>query len=276
MMSIFRYTLIAAHCVILPMVAHAGSVDLSGWTADGGSSSWDVQPGNDTVLQTINGAPTVFYDPAVTSTQGKALSGTISVQTDGDDDFIGFVLGYQPGEIFSSTADYFLVDWKQEQPGLTPAWDAGMSISHVTNGSNGNVTFPPAPFWNHTAGEVDLITRANTLGNTGWADFTEYTFNIVFTSNLISVVVNGLQEISITPADVSGVSAFTDGAFGFYNYSQAQVLYAGITEVDCTATPDALECQPGRTIPAPATLALFALGLVGVGWSRRRNVSTAC
>lgn len=193
------------------------------------------------------------------------------MQTSGDDDFIGFVLGYDAGEIFSSTADFYLVDWKQEQPGSTPAWDAGMSISHVTNGSNGNVTFPPAPYWNHTPGEVDLITRATTLGNTGWVDFTEYTFNIVFTSTLISVVVNGLQEISITPADVPGVSSFTDGSFGFYNYSQAQVLYAGITEIDCTATPDAPECQPGAVIPSPATLALLGIGLAGLGWARRKK-----
>ena len=72
-------------------------VDLSGWTDDGGGN-WVLQAGNDSVLQTINGQPTVFYEAGSTA-QGTALSGEITVQTTGDDDFIGFVLGYQAGNL---------------------------------------------------------------------------------------------------------------------------------------------------------------------------------
>ncbi|HSH29706.1 MAG TPA: PEP-CTERM sorting domain-containing protein [Thiohalobacter sp.] len=84
--------------------------------------------------------------------------------------------------------------------------------------------------------------------------------------------VNGSTEISITPADVSGVSSFSDGSFGFYNYSQAQVLYSAIRSTDCSQTPDAPECRTG-TVPEPATLALIAVGLLGMGAAGRKAVS---
>ena len=247
----------------------ATPVDLSTWTAEGGSSNWNVQTGNDSVLQTVNGAPTVFFDPNVTSSQGKALSGEIKVTTTGDDDFIGFVLGYNSGEIFSSTADFFLIDWKQ---GDQSGWEQGLAISHVTNGSSSG------SYWQHTDGEVSLISRAKNLGSTGWADNTSYLFDLVFTDNLIEVIVNDTTELSITPDDVDGLSAFSDGAFGFYNYSQANVLYSAITETDCSLTPNDPACgssggdqPPTASVPEPGTLALLSLGLLGTGVFRKRS-----
>ncbi len=56
---------------------------------------------------------------------------------------------------------------------------------------------------NHGAGNI--------FRSAGWNDNQEYIFDIVFTSSLIQVKVDGQTELSYT-------GNFTDGSFGFYNF----------------------------------------------------------
>ncbi|CAA0126245.1 Uncharacterised protein [Halioglobus japonicus] len=256
---------------LMPTVAHAVPVpvDLSGWIENGfkgnnGAGSWNVQTGNDSVLQSTNGQPTVFFQSG-SNAQGTALSGKIKVDTSSDDDYIGFFLGYQNGELNSNSADFWMIDWKQgDQSGASE----GLALSHVSgdvaNGGNADPTF-----WEHT-GTVDEVQRGTNLGSTGWVDFQEYTFDLIFTSTQIQVKVDGVVEL-----DYAG--SFTDGAFGFYNYSQANVLYEGITEEDLpdpdpcdTNPPGQGGCPATGEVPVPGTFGLLALGVLGLGQMRRK------
>lgn len=251
-----KIILAAALSVAFPFAAAAAPVDLSGWIENGfkgnnGAGTWTVQSGKDTVNQSINGDPTVFFQPG-DNAQGTKLSGTITSHYAGDDDYIGFVLGYQADELNSTNADFWLIDWKratQTFGGVTA--DVGLSLSHVTgdiqNGPNATNSF-----WGHDA-TVAEVQRATNLGSTGWATGTTYTFDLIFTSSLIEVYVDNQLEISYS-------GSFSDGAFGFYNYSQQNVTYAGITE----------DVAPGAVpLPAGAWLMLTALG--GIAAMRRRK-----
>ncbi len=260
----------AALPTLIPSVAHAVPVpvDLTGWIENGfkgnnGAGTWNVQPGNDSVLQSTNGLPTVFFKPG-SNAQGTALSGTIKVNTSSDDDFIGFFLGYQDGELNSNSADFWLIDWKQ---GNQSGASRGLALSHVSgdiaNGGNADPVF-----WEHT-GTVSEVQRAANLGDTGWADFQEYSFDLIFTPTQIQVKVDGVVEL-----DYAG--SFSDGAFGFYNYSQANVLYAGITEEELpdpcdTNPPGQGGCPPTGEVPVPGTLGLLGLGLLGLTRVGRRR-----
>ncbi len=248
---------IMAMTIAIPVTtafAVAVPVDLSTWLIDGGGS-WTFQSNpapNDTAFQSLNSAPTMLFNNM--NSQGLALSGTIEVQeTGGDDDFIGFVLGYDDNDLTGSnaTTDYILVDWKQ---GTQSGWNAGMNMSRVTGSIDTCGTCTTSNAWLHN-GNVSVLTSATTLGNVGWADNTEYLFDIVFTSTLIQVKVDGVLQFSVN-------GAFEDGSFGFYNFSQPNVRYAGITE----------ELVIEREqLPEPGTLAIFGLGLAGLGLMRRRK-----
>lgn len=238
--------LAATGAMLVAGSALAAPVDLTSWSAEGGGT-WVVQPGNTSVLQTVNGNPTVFYGPG--NAQGRKLSGTIRVGTTGDDDFIGFVLGFQPGDLAAGPTDFILVDWKQlDQGGFfgCVARD-GLAISRVTTG----LPTTNRGAWCHDADGVTELQRAANLGSTGWLDNTTYTFDLEFTATNIKVFVNGVEEL-----DLDG--SFENGRFGFYNYSQASVLYAGIEE-------DPLPDPDPDPVPAPAALALFGLGAASLG-----------
>ena len=216
-------------------------VDLSSWTAEG-QGTWTRASDNNSVFQSQNGNPTVFHNGV--DSQGIQLSGTITVETTSDDDFIGFVLGYDAGDLTNDAADYLLIDWKQgAQNAFGASQTAGLAISRVTGAAS------TTEAWGHT-GDVTELARGANLGRTGWLDNTTYDFDLVFTSSRVQVFVDNILEIDIT-------GTFSNGSFGFYNFSQQSVRYGALTT------------QDAPQVPVPAAAFLFAPVLAGLAWKRR-------
>lgn len=249
-------TSLAALALILAAPAVAAD-DLSGWTNDtlGGGTSWVLDAGNQSVVQTVNGLPTIFYNPAIDAIN-YSVRADVQTLTERDDDFFGFVFGYEGGDLFSNAADYLLIDWKQaEQSRGVP----GLAVSRVRG--QDSVTTPGSAFLAHDNNVVREIARAANLGNTGWADLVNYTFDMVYTPDMLQVIVNGITEIEITPQQ-AGLSSFAGGSFGFYNFSQANTRYSATLR---PLLDDEID------VPAPAALGLFAVGIAGLAVARRRR-----
>lgn len=246
---------------------NAAPIDLSSWTAvtldfAGGqaAANWVLQPGNTAVVQTLNADPS-FYLNNINQTS-YSIDGSFSVlPSAGDDDFIGFVFGYQ------NSSNFYLFDWKgiaQNSYGGSAA--EGMTIKRLTGATgDGLVDLSLAELWENQADLGDMTVLAQNHGATaGWAANTVYDFHLDFnlTPNEIHILVRqGSTNLwDVTVSDPT----FSSGQFGFYNYSQAQVSYAGFEQTGGVPA-----------IPVPAALPLLLSGVAGLGWVANRRKKAA-
>ncbi len=261
--------LLAVSISAAPLLAQ-NPVDLNTWTAESypavsgfGAGVWNVTPTGSQVVQTVNGQPTLFYSDF--NAFNTEVEGSIEV-TGGDDDYIGFAIGYQPGNSSNPSADYLLIDWKRGTqsfdfgtPACTPSSvaPAGLAVSRVFG-------VPTADeFWGHTNFDAvcsDLnsglteLQRGMNLGSTGWTLGQDYLFKFEFSATQLRVFVNGTLEL-----DISGT--FSNGRMAFYNFSQAGVTYDAFT-LTCPASWENYGAGWPGTLGVPS-LTLDALPVQG-------------
>lgn len=222
---------------------HLGSWEQRGIPSNG---NWVVAADGSSVLQTVNNQPTFFVsgnDQINTTFRGK-----IKVETTGDDDFVGFVFGFNSPATVGTDMDFLLFDWKQ---GTQGAATEGFALARV-QGNIPNANADPV-FWNRVDnaafGYDNLATRYGS--DQGWEDNVEYDFTMLYQDNRIKIdIAGGAFGAGQTIFDIAGT--FDAGSFGFYNYSQAGVRYSGLTE-EATPLPTG--------VPEPSNLALSALAL---------------
>jgi len=238
--------------------------DLSGWQTDGSSGNWTYNAESNSWYQSENTATGTFlYDPSADAL-GKAVEGSIKV-SGGDDDWIGFALGYDAGDVDSPDSDYLLLTWKKATQG---GMLIGMDMWHITGSLGASSLFSP---YSHPS--MTHVANASTLADTGWATGVDYTFSLTYEKSGVGVFVNDNLEFALTPGDV-GLSQFQGGSFAFFNYSQGGVTYDGVKfdSVEAVISEEQRE-QIAAEVPLQGGAAAMLLA-GAVGFSRKKRANT--
>jgi hypothetical protein len=161
-------------------------LDLSNWEAvqltSGSGANWVVDGTGTEVLQTLNSIPSVFIsDIELTN---DVMEGVWRVDTGSDDDFMGFVFGYQ------DKGHFYLFDWKQYNQTISNRTGLqGMCVKVV----NTDITLSEYDFWN-TAGVGEYIKTLYS-NRISYKDYTDYGFILKFQPGRFEITIKEGETI---------------------------------------------------------------------------------
>ena len=208
--------------LLSPIAGDASVFDLSTWTqftyiqSTLGQPRWTFNNDFTQARQNNNSKPSALLSD--TELDSGQISGTLRVDTPSDDDAIGFVFGWQ------DPRNFYLFEWRagSQQLGLGLALQ-GMSLKVMHSDpqlSGEAIVAPTTP----DPADGQLLYH----NDIPWQDRVDYEFTLEVHPGQFTVTVRRGATV------LDSFTLFDDthgqGKFGFYNFSQEQVVYQGFNQ----------------------------------------------